>query len=874
MRSSARSLRSILLLSLPLVASLAHADSVALLPIKDNTLYEPIQKDALEERSNGAGETMFVGRVKDALNASGQVAVRRAVLAFDVAGSVPPGSTVTSVQLDLRCTKAKQSTAFGVSLHALQNDWGEGTSNTGNPQQGRGEPATTGDATWYHTFYPTLLWTDPSGGGDFDPTPSATIGVGAAGDYTWGSTAAMVSDVQDWLDTPAQSFGWIVIGDETQNETAKAFATRENNDSGGTYKPQLLVQFTPPATTGACCADDGSCAVVLDPGDTCIAPNVYQGANTTCDPNLCPQPLGACCIPDAAATCNEVTAEDCTLAGGAFQGDFSTCAATFCPVLPTPFVDALPLPAVAQPTSGTPGGAATYDLAMREVQQTLHSELPPTTVWGYGDGPSGATYPGPTLENTTGQPITVHWINDLRDTAEVGAPLRTGHYLPVDTCPHGAEDAAKTVVHVHGGHVPADVDGHPEATFLPGSQATYVYPNNQAASTLWYHDHALGITRLNVYMGLAGFYLVRDPVETALGLPSGEYEIPLAIQDRSFHVDGSLKYPVVWQDMFFGETMLVNGKVWPRHDVKQGKYRLRLLNGCSSRTLTLQFCPGSNTAPCPAPATFQLLGQEGGLLPAPVPLTEITLGPAERADVVVDFAPYAASSSVYLVNGAPAPFPGTAGVGALTDVMRFDVQGVTGFTAPVPVALRPMEVLDEVDASQHRTLELVKGPADSCSPYSWEVVTTDGLNGSVLGSRWGDLTEYPGIGNTEVWSFVNRSGVMHPMHMHLVFFQVLDREAFTVVGGQIVPSGTKITPPPYEMGWKDTVQVGPDEIVRVIARFEDYEGLFPYHCHILEHEDHEMMRQMRVVPEPAVSLGLAAGALLLAWLARRRAPLA
>jgi spore coat protein A len=358
-------------------------------------------------------------------------------------------------------------------------------------------------------------------------------------------------------------------------------------------------------------------------------------------------------------------------------------------------------------------------------------------------------------------------------------------------------------------------------------------------------------------------------VEAGLGLPSGQYEIPLAIQDKSFHVDGSLKYPLVWQDMFFGETMLVNGRVWPRHDVEQGKYRLRLLNGCNSRTLTLELCPGSNTAPCPAPATFQLLGQEGGLLPAPVPLTEITLGPAERADVIVDFEPYAASTSVYLVNSAPAPFPGAPGVGELTDVMRFDVQGVAGFTGPIPGALRPMEVLNEADATQFRTLELVKGPADACSPFSWEVVTTDGLNGSVLGSRWVDITEYPGLGDTEVWSFINRSGMMHPMHMHLVFFQVLDREAFTEVGGQVVPSGVKVPPPLHEMGWKDTVQVGPSEIVRVIARFEDYEGLFPYHCHILEHEDHEMMRQMRVVPEPGLLLGLVPGALMLVWLARR-----
>jgi spore coat protein A len=466
--------------------------------------------------------------------------------------------------------------------------------------------------------------------------------------------------------------------------------------------------------------------------------------------------------------------------------------------------------------------------------------------------------------------VTVNWINDLRDTAITGDPPRDDHYLTVDTCPHGAENVAKTVVHLHGGHVPSDVDGQPEMTYLPGNLDTYVYPNNQDAATLWYHDHALGLTRLNVYMGLAGFYLVRDPVEDALGLPSGEYELPLAIMDRSFHPDGSLKYPAVWQDMFLGETILVNGRVWPRKDVAQGKYRLRILNGSNTRTLTLNLCPGSNASPCPSPATFQLLGQEGGLLPTPLSLTEITLAPAERADVVADFASYAPGTSVYLQNTAPAPYPGTPGVGVVPDVMRFDVQAEVGHTDPVPGSLRPMEVLNEGDAIANRTLELVKSPGNACSPFSWEVVSTDGLNGPVLGSRWVDITEMPELGTTEVWSFVNRSGMTHPMHMHLVFFQVLDRQTFDEVGGQIVPTGSPVPPPAHEMGWKDTVRVDPGEIVRVIARFEDYEGLFPYHCHILEHEDHEMMRQFRVVPEPSTLLGVSCGAALLGGLGRRR----
>jgi spore coat protein A len=583
--------------------------------------------------------------------------------------------------------------------------------------------------------------------------------------------------------------------------------------------------------------------------------------------------VGACCIPDVSATCVEQTSAACLAAGGTYEGDFSDCAATSCPVIPTPFVDDLPLPAVAQPISGAAGGIATYDMAMREVSQQLHSELPASTVWGFGDGPTNASYPGPTIETSSGQPITVNWINDLRDTAQSGDPLRAGHYLPVDTCPHGAENNAKTVVHLHGGHVPSDVDGHPEETFLPGEQATYVYPNNQDAATLWFHDHALGITRLNVYMGLAAFYLIRDAFESALGLPAGEYEIPMAIQDRSFNPDGSLKYPVFWQDMFFGETMLVNGKVWPKHTVKQGKYRLRMLNGCNSRVLSLQFCPGTNSLPCPAPASFQLIGQEGGLLPAPVTLDAITIGGGERADIVVDFASYAGGSSVYLQNTAPAPYPGTPGEGELVDVMRFDVEAVGGFTDPVPGSLRPMEILNEADAVAYRTLELVKGDGGACSPFAWEVVSTDGLNGPVQGYLWDHITEYPELGTTEVWSFVNRSGVTHPMHMHLVFFQVLDRQPFQEVAGDVVPIGSPVPPPANEVGWKDTVKVEPNEIVRVITRFEDYEGIFPYHCHILEHEDHEMMREFRVVPAPSILIGMGfgvGGVVILTWIQGRR----
>jgi FtsP/CotA-like multicopper oxidase with cupredoxin domain len=809
-------------------ARAAYADSVTLQAVADNTIYEESG-----DLSNGAGDHFFTGATRDGVT-------RRALIRFDVAASVPVGSTIESVTLQLYLSRTRTQNQT-VSLYRVLAAWGEGTSKAGG-EEGAGAPATPGDATWTDRLYPTTPWS--TAGGDFAASASAAAVVGnGTGFFTWASPG-MAADVQAWLDGAAADDGWILLGNEASTRVTKRFDSRTNPDA--THRPQLVVEFTPPAATGACCAADGSCSVVLDPGTGCAGS--YEGVGTSCSPNPCPPPTGACCLPVAAATCLEDTEDACVTQGGVFQGALSACAATSCPVVLEPFVDALPIPAPAQPTSGTVGGAASYTISMREVQQKLHRDLPPTTVWGFGDGPSGATYPGPTLEARTGQPITVTWVNDLRDTSQPGAPLRTAHYLAVDSCPHGAAGNAdaRTVVHLHGGHVASEFDGNPEATFPPGAQAVYSYPNWQLPATLWYHDHALGITRLNVEMGLAGFYLIRDAFETSLGLPSGEFEIPLVVQDRTFAPDGSLVYPVAWQDHFFGDTILVNGKVWPYLQVKQGKYRFRLLDGSGSRTYRLSLSSG---------APLQVIGMEGGLLPAPVAVNEVTLGPGERADVVVDFAPYPPGTEVFLVNDAPAPFPGEPGVGVVPDVMKFVVSGEAGSTAPLPATLRPMAVLDEADAARSREFHLEKGPADACSPFRWLVRSVE--NGTVVGEDWVDVTELPELGTTEVWKFVNKSGLTHPMHMHLVMFQVLDRQAFEIVGGDVVPIGSPVPPPPHEAGWKDTVQVGPNEIVRVIARFEDFAGRFPYHCHILEHEDHEMMRQFETVATtPACENGI------------------
>jgi spore coat protein A len=772
-----------------LIPTGAGAASVTIEPVKDNSLIE----DAGGAVSNGLGP-LFIGRT----GANGGNLAQRAVLEFDVAANVPAGAMITSAQVVLYLEGIPPSfVPAATSFHRALAEWGEGTSSS---TVGGGAPATTGDATWIHTFHPGSSWTSP--GGDYVATASDTRNVLALGPYTW-SSAQLTADVQLFLDQPSQNHGWVVIGAETAG-TARRFTSREG---AAMQRPKLTIVYDEVA-----------------------------------------EPTGACCIPDASASCNDaVTATACTNAGGTYQGNATICSNLACPVIPTAFVDPLPIPAVAIPVSGSAGGAATYDIAMREIQQTLHSELPATTLWAYGDGPSGAVYPGPTIEATSDQTVTVHWINDLRDSSAPGdpKPLRTDHLLPVDLCPHGAADLPKTVVHLHGGHTPADSDGHPEDSFLPGEQDSYVYPNGQLPATLWYHDHALGQTRLGVYLGLAGFYLIRDATETALGLPSGEFELPLVIQDRSFHPDGSLEYPATVTETFFGDTNLVNGRVWPFHDLEQGKYRLRILNGANSRHYTLQFCPGSNASPCPAPASFQLVGGDGGLLPAPVPLTEITLGPGERADVIVDFASYAPGTEVYLVNSAPAPFPGAPGSGVVADVMKFVVQSQMGFPGAVPPTLRTLEDLDENAAVATRQLELIKGAGNACSDFRWQIVSVE--NGMAVGSMWLDVVEYPELDTIEVWEFYNRSGMTHPMHLHLNFFQVLDRQDFTLVNDEIVLQGSPTPPAPAESGWKDTVLVNPLEVVRVVTRFEDYTGLFPYHCHILEHEDHEMMRQFQTI---------------------------
>jgi FtsP/CotA-like multicopper oxidase with cupredoxin domain len=372
---------------------------------------------------------------------------------------------------------------------------------------------------------------------------------------------------------------------------------------------------------------------------------------------------------------------------------------------------------------------------------------------------------------------------------------------------------------------------------------------------MWYHDHALGITRLNVIMGLAAFYVLNpdcsvtpnDP-DCNGSLPSGAYDVPFVIQDRDFETDindeftGDFDYPEDLQQVFHGQNIVVNGKVWPYLQVDQGKYRFRVLNGSTTRTYTISFVNITDPARPSLPIT--VIGTEGGFYdaPRPAPNDELTLGPAERFEFIVDFAGANRRDEIIIKNSAVINFPsGTAPAGGAQNIMKLEVSGRSGFTGPVPSTLRTFTPLDPTGIPS-RVFNLVKIGDE------WLVQSLD-AQGNVIGEHWDDITEYPMLGDTEIWEFKNTFGLMHPMHVHLVLFQVLNRQAIDDNG---VPFGPIFPPEPLELNaWKDTVKSLPDTVTRVIMRFDDYLGKFPYHCHIIEHEDHEMMRQFQVTNDPA-----------------------
>jgi len=655
----------------------------------------------------------------------------------------------------------------------------------------------------------------------------------------------------------------------------------------------------------------------------------------------------------------------------------------------TKFVDPLPVFGPASNGAAPRVQAGTgYTVSAEEFQQkvlpaaTYTPLLPPfnagTYVWGYKVGNAPALYPGFTVEAQRGTPVNATYVNNLQQVG--GAPPILQKYVTVDQTIHWADPTGQmgsfaayagpvpTSTHLHGAEVSSLYDGGPGQWFTPSGSnyaqgaayaslttaaqgsAVYQYPNTQEATTLWFHDHALGATRTNVYSGLAAFYLLRDSFDTGvpgtgINLPAGAQELEIVIQDRLFDTNGQLLFPDLglnptvhpfWIPEFFGDTIVVNGKSWPFQAVAPQRYRLRLLNGSNARFYNLHF---DNKM------VFYQIGTDGGLLDTPVPLTSLLIAPGERADVIVDFAVFP-NSTILLTNNAKAPFPNGAPADPQTvgQIMQFRVGpplavGVTdtsfnpavagatlrGGVGQPPAIVRlvnPLTGAATVAPSVKRQLTLKEvmgagGPLEvlvNNTKWSGKRATD---NSVIPGSQllYGDgmmqdtyATELPRVGDTEQWEIINLTADAHPIHLHLVQFQLVNRQPFQgnkyikawsklFPGGVFVPGygppldyltpnadgaiggNPAITPylqgkaaPPLanEAGWKDTVVMYPGEVSRILVRwaptsspatgpgapvagvnqfaFDPTAGPgYVWHCHIIDHEDNEMMRPYKPI---------------------------
>ena len=458
---------------------------------------------------------------------------------------------------------------------------------------------------------------------------------------------------------------------------------------------------------------------------------------------------------------------------------------------------------------------------MRAFDAQVHRDMPPTRFWGYG-----GCCPGPTFDVRRGEAVSVEWINELPEK----------HFLPIDHTLHGAEadkPQVRTVVHLHGGRVRPESDGYPEKWFVPGQSTVCFYPNEQETAALFYHDHAMGITRLNAAAGLMGLYLLRDDFEDSLNLPRGAFEIPLVLFDRSFRQDGQIYYPVSgnpdspWVSEYYGGGILVNGKLFPFLEVEPRKYRFRVLNSSNGSFYVLALVPDISLGSSPLP--FFQIGGDQGLHTAPTQVEQLTIGPGERADLIVDFSGRG-GQKVYLKT-------------SITTVLQFRVSSEkVSDTSALPARLRPMRRMSENEAAKTRNLTL----ADYQDRLGRSKVML--LNGA----HWSmPVTEKPVLGSTEIWSFINLTDDSHPIHLHLVRFQVLDRRPFDLatyqLTGKVIFTGSAQTLDANELGWKDTVRVDPLTVTRIIVKFDGFAGRYVWHCHLLEHEDNEMMRPYEIV---------------------------
>jgi FtsP/CotA-like multicopper oxidase with cupredoxin domain len=679
----------------------AVAATAIINPTKDNTLYEYVAADG--DRSNGAGTRFFAGRTD-------QARLRRGVVAFNVAGSVPAGSTITSVSLSMSMSRTNLNTARTIELHKLLADWGEGTSNaSGN--EGEGANATTNDATWRHRFFNTTLWT--AQGGDFSGTVSASQSVGAVGTYTWASTAQMVADVQSWLNNPSTNFGWLVKGDETTNTTAKRFESRESGNP-----PALTINYTPTSSTPT--------------------PTATPAGTPTATPTASPTATPA----------------------------------------PTP----TPAPSFTTPLYAPPVlTGANINIG---IQYACIQVLPGpcTNMWTYG-----GTFPGPTIRRPTGQQTNVTFTNNL-DPA-----------------------SGEMTVHHHGNHSAPVDDGRPDEFLIPsGGFRTYTYNHtddgaNERGAPQFYHDHRHDVTARNVWMGLAGFYIVDDPADPQT-LPAPPFDVPLGITDRQF--DGTNQIPYVFNnDGVLGDHILVNGVYRPYLEVGDRKYRFRMLEASNARVYDLVLSNGQS---------FAQIGTGAGLLPAPVNRSSLRFGSGERLDVVIDFAGHL-GETLYLrdmENNPP------------IDIMEFRVTQDLTDTSSIPATLRPLPDIGEPTVTRNWVFGKTAG--------QWTI------NGLPFDPNRVDAQ--PVLGTTEKWVIQNAGGRIHTFHLHDVENQCISRYI-----GTPPPS----PPPcaPYD-AFNDTFFLDANETIELKMKFTDFTGRYVFHCHILEHEQDGMMSQFEVLFPP------------------------
>ncbi|WP_432172626.1 multicopper oxidase family protein [Streptomyces sp. Tue6028] len=576
----------------------------------------------------------------------------------------------------------------------------------------------------------------------------------------------------------------------------------------------------------------------------------------------------------------------------------------------TKFVDPLPRPRTAVPDPSAYPGADYYEFTMRQGSWRFHRDLGPSPVWGYWatdphrpHEPIGMGYLGPTFETTRDRPTVVKYRNDLptthmfqtvidmiRDKKPVVAPIPPPPYEYMPQFP--ADINVWNVVHQHGGYTAPQSDGLPEQSFSPKgfhaegyttlepgrvkpNEAIYAYTNHDHSCMLWYHDHAMGMSALNVYAGLAGLYFIRDPADERLGLPRGEFEVPLILQDRTFNADGSLAYTMV--DREGEDTPVVNGKAYPYLDVEPRRYRLRILNASNERFWRLRFDTPRGVLHQPQ-LPFWLIGTDGGLR-APLQMLDFLISPAERYDLIVDFSQIPPGKDVTLTNypGTQVHYPGITGCGPeIAEIMRFRVRkpssgGWDMSTPPEKLKLQSVPAIKPKPHTRRRQWVV----------YQHELFRTMTFNAVPYMEPSQDFIKE---GSTEIWEYINPNHDAHPMHVHLVNFQVLNRQPIDaaayqkdydkwVYGGRKPEdhpavadyfTGPPIPPDPDEaLSYKDTVKAPAQMVTRIIIQEfvppKDEIASIPgsgaklpakyiHHCHLLEHEDDDLMRPWTIVP--------------------------